>query len=78
MTDVFWESGLTGVYNLGMKHMYEYEDKERDNRIEKIIEKLEMLKINFRENFHQGRRYLSESGTYILLDELIKYVKNLK
>lgn len=58
--------------------MYEYEDKERDNRIEKIIEKLEMLKINFRENFHQGRRYLSESGTYILLDELIKYVKNLK
>ena len=30
LMDFFWDNGLMGVYNLGMKHMYEYL-KEHDN-----------------------------------------------
>lgn len=50
-----------------------YEDKEVDNKIEKIIDKLEKLKISFK----QSGRYLNKNGIEYFFDKLIDWIKGL-
>ena len=67
-----------------------YEDKEVDDRIEKIIEKLENVKQNFKIVFgdknpvngcagvYRVQKSVDANGMVYLFDKLIEYVKELK
>lgn len=57
-----------------------FEDKEVDDRIEKIIEKLEDNKVNFKHGLSRGRMKfsLSANGMEYYLNLLIDWIKNLK
>lgn len=55
-----------------------YEEKEVDDRIEKIIDKLEELKVNFKEGLTKRRKVLDGNGMWYFLDRLIIEIKNLK
>ena len=55
-----------------------YEDKEVDDRIKKIIDKLEELKISFKNRMSDNKTYLSAKNTEHFLNLLIKWVKELK
>lgn len=54
-----------------------YEDKEVNNRIEKIIDRLEELKINFKKGLSK-RRVLDDKGMEYFLNKLITEIKKLK
>lgn len=54
-----------------------YEEKEVDNRVEKIIDKLEEIKIAIKEKIPERRRNLNENGIEHLLDKLIDWIKGL-
>ena len=55
-----------------------YEDKEVDDRIEKIIDRLEELKVNFKEGLTKRRKALDANGMWNFLDRLIIEIKKLK
>ena len=55
-----------------------YEEKEVDNRIEKIIDKFEEVKINFKEKILKDKKYLSAYGIEVLCNNFIKWIKNLE
>lgn len=57
---------------------YAYEEKEVDDRIEKIIARLEELKVNFKEGLTKRRKALDANGMWYFLDRLIIEIKNLK
>lgn len=48
-----------------------------DNRVEKIIEKLEQLKVNFNEELPKKRLYLNARGVEYLFNSLIDWIKEL-
>ena len=50
-----------------------YEDRECDNRIEEIIDKLEKFKVSFK----QSKRYLNADGIEYFFDKLIAWIKEL-
>ena len=54
-----------------------YEDKEVDDRVEKIIDRLEELKINFKKGLSK-RRVLDDKGMEYFLNKLITEIKKLK
>lgn len=54
-----------------------YEEKEVDNRIEKIINKLEEIKTAIKEKIPERRRNLNENGIEHFLDKLIDWIKEL-
>lgn len=54
-----------------------YEEKEVDNRIEKIIDKLQQLKVKFKERLTK-RMCLDAKGVEYFLDLLINWIKDLK
>lgn len=55
-----------------------YEEKEIDNRIEKIINKLEEIKIAIKEKIPESRRNLDEKSLGYFLDKLIDWIKELE
>lgn len=54
-----------------------FEEREIDNRIEKIIEKLECLKINFKEFLLKRNKYLDTNSMENFFDKLIYWIKEL-
>ena len=55
-----------------------YEDKEVDGRIDKILEKLEVVKRDFGEHLTKYHRTMSVNGMDHFLERLIEYIKNVK
>lgn len=53
-----------------------YEDKEVDDRVDKIIKKLKCNKKNFKEGFQYGKMSMESFERYINL--LIDFIENLK
>lgn len=54
-----------------------YEDKEVDDRIEKIIQKLELVKKDFNEHLNKYNRSVSANGMEHFLNRLIEWIKEL-
>ena len=54
-----------------------YEEKELDNRVGKIIEKLEKLKTLFKEKMTKQRLYCSANNLEFLFSRLIAWIKEL-
>lgn len=52
-------------------------EKETDNRVEKILDKLERLKVNFNEELSKRRLYLNARGVEYLFNLLINWIKEL-
>lgn len=56
----------------------DYEEKEVDGKIAKIIDILEELKINFKDGLTRKRKVIDEKGMEYFLDKLITIIKNLE
>lgn len=54
-----------------------YEEKEVDDRVNKIIDRLEKLKINFKKGLSK-KRVLDDKGMEYFLNRLITEIKELK
>lgn len=54
-----------------------YEDKEVDDRIEKIIERLERLKTSGKDNMLSTNKYLSADSFEYLFDLIVYWIKGL-
>lgn len=54
-----------------------YEEKEVDDRVEKIIQKLEVLKKDFTEHLTKYHKTISPYGMEAFLSRLIEWIKEL-
>ena len=69
----YWDEVWFDAY----KAIDTHEEKEIDNRVEKIIDKLEEIKTTIREKIPEKRRNLNENGIEHFLDKLIDWIKRL-
>lgn len=69
----YWDEVWFDAYKVIDAH----EEKETDNRVEKIIEKLGLVKSSIKEEIPEARRYFDADGMEYFIGKLIDWIKGL-
>ena len=86
--DAAWEENMNGrgtditrmvttFVSAAIQNLQAYEEKEEDDRVDKIIEKLEKLKMSCKNYLSKNRQCLDANGLEYLIGLLIDWIKAL-